>query len=117
MGKSATLFVAAIVPLIAGVCTATGGSAQSATTAQLDDAAYCQALVNQYTTYIGSVGGSLGGNSEVGPRAAADADVAIAQCRGGNPGPAIPVLEQKLLDSHVDLPPRAIYSRHRPFRP
>jgi len=117
MGKSATLSVAAIAPLIAGACTATGGSAQSATTAQLDDAAYCQALVNQYTTYIGTVGGSLGGNSEDGRRADVDAGVAIAQCRKGSPGPAIPVLEQKLLDSQVDLPPRDIYSRHRPFRP
>jgi hypothetical protein len=117
MGKSATLSVAAIVPLIAGACTATGGSTQSATTAQLGDAAYCQALVDRYTTYVGTVGGSLGGNSEGGPRAALDADVAIAQCQEGNPGPAIPVLEQKLLDSRVDLPPRAIYSRRRPFRP
>ena len=117
MGKSATLSVAAIAPLIAGACTATGGSAQSATTAQLDDAAYCQALVNQYTTYIGTVGGSPGGNSEDGRRADVDAGVAIGLCRRGNPGPAIPVLEQKLLDSHVDLPSRDIYSRHRPFRP
>jgi hypothetical protein len=117
MGKSATLSAAAIVPLIAGACTATGGSAQSTTTAQLDDAAYCQALADRYTTYVGTVGGSPGGNSEGSPRAALDAGVAIAQCQEGNPGPAVSVLEQKLLDSRVELPPHAIHSRHRPFRP
>jgi hypothetical protein len=32
--------------------------------------------------------------------------VAIAQCQEGNPGPAIPVLAQKLRDNRVAVPPR-----------
>jgi len=106
MNKPAILLIAAIVPLIAGACTATGGSAQVATAARPADAAYCQSLVNLYTTYAGSVGGSLGGNTRGGPPADLDAKVAIAQCQEGNPGPAIPVLEQKLRDNRIDVPPR-----------
>jgi hypothetical protein len=35
-----------------------------------------------------------------------DAAVAIAQCREGNPKPAIPVLEKKLRDNRIPVPPR-----------
>jgi hypothetical protein len=105
MSKSTMLLIAAVVPLLASACT-TGG-AQSMTTAQRDDVAYCRSLVSQYTTYVGSVGGSLGGNSDRGGRADLDAKVAIAQCQESNTGPAIPVLEQKLRDAKVAVPPRA----------
>ncbi len=94
------------MPLLAGACTATGGNVESMTTAQRSDVAYCQSLVSQYTTYVGSVGGSLGGNSDRGARADLDAKVAIAQCQENNTGPAIPVLEQKLRDAKVAVPPR-----------
>jgi hypothetical protein len=108
MSKSTTLFIAAIVPLLAGACTATGGSAASMTAAQRgDNAAYCQKLVDKYTTYVGSVGGSLGGNGDRGLKADLDAKVAIAQCQEGNASPAIPVLEQKLREARVAVPPRA----------
>jgi hypothetical protein len=33
--------------------------------------------------------------------------VAIAQCQEGNPGPAIPVLEQQLRDRDIALPARS----------
>jgi hypothetical protein len=89
MSKSAILLIAAIVPLTAGACTATNGGAQFARAARPGDAAYCQSLVNLYEP------------------ADLDAKVAIAQCQEGNPGPAIPVLQQKLRDSRVAVPPRA----------
>jgi hypothetical protein len=108
MNKSAMLFIAAIMPLLAGACTATGSTqAVSMTAAPLRDAAYCQMLIGKYTTYVGSVGGSLGGTSDRGIRADLDAKVAIAQCQEGNTGAAIPVLEQKLRDAGVAVPPRA----------
>jgi hypothetical protein len=106
MCKSAMFLCAAIVSLTAGACSATNGGAQFATTARPGDAAYCQSLVKLYTTYTGTVGGSLGGNTTGGEPADLDASVAIAQCQEGNPGPAIPVLQQKLRDSRVAVPPR-----------
>ncbi len=98
MTKSTTLFFSAIVPLIAVMCAATGSNAQSMKT----DDAYCQALVNKYTTYVGDDGASRRGRLETD----VDAGLAISQCHGGNPGPAIPVLEQKLRDNRVELPSR-----------
>jgi hypothetical protein len=106
MRKAAMILIAAIVTLTAGACTATDSGAQSATTARPADAAYCQSLVNLYTTYAGTVGGSLGGNTRGGEPADLDAKVAIAQCQEGNAGPATPVLEQKLRDNRVAVPPR-----------
>ena len=35
-----------------------------------------------------------------------DGSVAIEQCKAGNTASGIPVLEQKLRDAKVDLPPR-----------
>ena len=106
MRKAAMILIAAIVTLTAGACTATDNGAQFATAARPTDAAYCQSLVNLYTTYAGTVGGSLGGNTRGGEPADLDAKVAIAQCQEGNPGPAIPVLEQKLRDNRVAVPSR-----------
>jgi hypothetical protein len=103
MKKSATFLVAAIAPLVAGMCIAASSNAQST----MSDEVYCQALAKLYMTYVGSVGGSLGGDYSNGPGAAdVDGKVAIAQCQEGNPGPAIPVLEQKLRDGRVAVPPR-----------
>jgi len=56
--------------------------------------------------YTGTVGGSLGGDTRGGEPADLDAKVAIAQCQEGNPKPAIPVLEQKLRDNRIPVPPR-----------
>jgi hypothetical protein len=106
MSKLPILLITAIGPLIAGACTASHGGTQSAMAARPADAAYCQSLVNLYTTYAGTVGGSLGGNTRGGPPADLDAKVAIAQCQEGNPEPAIPVLEQKLRDNRIVVPPR-----------
>jgi hypothetical protein len=89
---------------LAAACTTSGAGPVKPT--QPGDLAYCQRLVAQYTTYVGSVGGTLGGNRDGGATADLDAKVAIAQCQEGNTGPAIPVLEQKLRDARVAVPPR-----------
>jgi hypothetical protein len=93
MKKTAALLAGAILPLVAGMGIATSSNAQSAT----NDEAYCLALVNKYTH-----GAERGFSPE-----SLDTSVAINQCRDGNPRPAIPVLEEKLLDNGFSLPPRS----------
>jgi len=93
MNKSISLFAAAIASLVASMCIATSSNAQSA----MSDAAYCQSLVKAY---------SMGGNSRGSLPVGTDTAVAIAQCQEGNPGPAIPVLEQKLRDADIRVPAR-----------
>ena len=90
--------------LFAGACTTAGTAPVKP--AQPGDLTYCQTLVAQYTTYVASVGATLGGNRDSGATADLDAKVAIAQCQEGNTGPAIPMLEKKLRDARVAVPPR-----------
>jgi hypothetical protein len=95
MSKSTARFVAAIAPLIASVCIAMGSNAQST----MSDTAYCQSLAKLFTTGGGVI---ARGSTPVD----LDASVAISQCQEGNPGPAIPVLEQKLRDNRITVLPR-----------
>ena len=69
--------------------------------AQTSDADYCRALTQKYETYVSnmSVGRSAGSGT-------IDASVAISQCRDGNTASGIPVLEKRLRDARIDLPPR-----------
>jgi phosphohistidine phosphatase SixA len=69
--------------------------------AQTNDADYCKALTQKYETYVSnmSVGHSPGSGT-------IDASVAISQCRDGNTASGIPVLEKRLRDARIDLPPR-----------
>jgi hypothetical protein len=87
-----TLLLGALAPMLAGLCVATA-QAQP----QTADQAYCQALAREY---------KLGFMSRGALPQSLDTDVAIEQCREGKPGPAIPVLEQKLRDGGFTLPPR-----------
>ncbi len=69
--------------------------------AQTGDARYCQALSQKYEAYISSkTTGRTPGQGTV------DGSVAIEQCKDGNTASAIPVLEHKLRDARIDLPPR-----------
>ncbi len=70
-----------------------------AASAQADDAAYCRALVEKYQAFYVKL---YGHSPRPGP---VDGNVAAEQCLAGNPA-GIPVLEQKLRDAKVDLPPR-----------
>jgi hypothetical protein len=65
-----------------------------------DDAAYCKALVAKYELLVAD---SRGGRSR--NQGGADTSVALEQCKSGNPA-GIPVIEQKLRDSKIELPPR-----------
>ena len=96
MNKSASLFAAAIVSAVVGLGFATSSNAQS----PMSDQAYCHLLVEKIT--IGSDRGLKYGRSEVGNATA----VAIAQCQEGEPGPAIPVLQEKLRDAQIPVPTR-----------
>ena len=68
-------------------------------------AAYCSKLGQTYAEYVGSVGGYLGGNFRGGEAADLDARVAIANCQDGNYAAGIPVLQEKLRDDKVTVPP------------
>lgn len=70
-----------------------------AAVAQSDDAAYCDALIQQYNRYVIKVGSHPNTGS-------VDGQVAVAQCRAGNTAAGIPVLEQKLRNAGVELPRR-----------
>jgi hypothetical protein len=96
MTKSTSLLAAAIVASIVGLGFAASGNAQS----PMSDQAYCRLLVEKLT--IGTDRGLKYGRSEVGNATA----VAIAQCQEVEPGPAIPVLEQKLRDADIPVPTR-----------
>jgi hypothetical protein len=67
--------------------------------------AYCSRLAQMYGEYVASVGGYLGGVSTGGEAADLDARVAIANCQDGNYAAGIPVLQQKLSDARVTVPP------------
>jgi hypothetical protein len=94
MNKSASLLAATIVSLVVGLGYAAGSNAQS----PMSDQDYCRLLVDKYM--IGSNEGLKYGRSEVGNATA----VAIAQCQEGNPGPAIPVLKEKLREADIPVP-------------
>lgn len=68
-------------------------------------AAYCTKLGQTYAEYVGSVGGYLGGDFLGGEGADLDARVAIANCQDGNYAAGIPVLQEKLRDARVTVPP------------
>jgi hypothetical protein len=72
-----------------------------AAAAQADDAAYCQALSQQYARYVVKIDN---GNTRVTGNP--DGMVAMEQCKTGQAAQAIPVLERKLRDAKVNLPPR-----------
>jgi hypothetical protein len=98
MRKSTSLLAAAIASLVVGVGLATSGNAQTFAPSSMSDQAYCQALLKEGREHgWGTVRGLPVGNATA---------VAIAQCQEGDPGPAIPVLEQKLRDAKISLPKR-----------
>jgi len=119
MVKLGGLSLLAFVSLAAAACTTTTGGGQGGgfagsgmqaavlppgmTAAQ--GAAYRSKLSQTYAEYVGTVGGNLGGVTSGGQAADLDARVAIAQCQDGNYASGIPVLQQKLRDARVTVPP------------
>lgn len=116
MAKLGSFVSATLTALAVAACTTTGqggGTAGSGnqvavpppgmTAAQ--GAAYCSKLAQTYGEYVGTFGGYLGGDARGGEAADLDARVAIANCQDGNYASGIPVLEQKLRDARVTVPP------------
>jgi hypothetical protein len=68
-------------------------------------AAYCTRLAQTYDEYVGSIGPALGGNATTSAPADIETKVAIASCQEGNYAAGIPVLQQKLRDARVAVPP------------
>lgn len=69
--------------------------------AQSADASYCKALSEKYETYVAPM---AQGRSPI--PGSVDGNVAVDQCKSGNTAAAIPVLERKLQNARIDLPPR-----------
>lgn len=119
MAKLGGMVLLALASLAVTACTSPTGSGQGGgfagsglqpatappgmTAAQ--GAAYCSRLAQTYAQYVGSVGGYLGGVATGGEPADLDARVAIANCQDGNYASGIPVLQQKLRDARVTVPP------------
>ena len=75
-------------------------SMPAAAWAATDDATYCKALALTYETLVSNRGGGRGPIVT-----GVETSVALDQCKNGNPA-GIPVLEQKLRDSKIELPSR-----------
>ena len=116
MAKLGNFVLAALAVLAATACTTTGqggGTAGSGMQSPVlppgmtpaQGAAYCSTLAQNYGEYVGTYGGYLGGDSQGGEAADLDARVAIANCQDGNYAAGIPVLQQKLRDAKVTVPP------------
>jgi hypothetical protein len=93
MKKTAALLASAVVPLVAGLVITASSNAQSVMT----DEAYCRVLVKELTH---------GGIERGFAPESFETSVAINQCLDGNPQPAIPVLERKLIGNDFNVPPR-----------
>jgi len=116
MAKLGGLVLSALAAVGLSACQTTGqggGTAGSGVQAAVpppgmtaaQGAAYCSKLAQTYGEYVGSFGGYLGGDSRGGEAADLDARVAIANCQDGNYASGIPVLQEKLRDARVTVPP------------
>ena len=114
MARLGGFVLGALASLAVTACTTTTGGPQGSgpqaggpppgmTVAQ--GAAYCSKLAQTYGEYVANVGGYLGGTGGGGAAPDIDARVAIAQCQDGNTAAGIPVLQQKLRDAKVAVPP------------
>ena len=117
MTKFAVMAFAVVASLMATACNRPGGQGggqagsglqrpvvpPGMTAAQAG--AYCSRLAQMYGEYVASVGGYLGGVPTGGEAADLDTRVAIANCQDGNYASGIPVLQEKLRDARVTVPP------------
>lgn len=91
-----------LVPAVAVFFLVAASSVHAQGRASSPEQRYCEALSDLYMRYVG--------NPETQPRNVrrndADAEHALAQCRHGDAAASIPVLERKLADNRITLPPR-----------
>ena len=90
-----------LAPMAFALAALAAGAASAQGTAS--DRAYCNALADKYTYYVGH---DLGSAPRTMNRGTTDAQVAVAQCREGRTESAIPVLERELTRARVALPGR-----------
>jgi hypothetical protein len=117
MAKFGGIVIGTLAMLMAAACETPGGQGGGQAGSGLQAAvappgmtaaqagAYCSKLAQAYGQYVGSVGGYLGGVPAGGEAADLDTRVAIANCQDGNYAAGIPVLQQKLRDARVAVPP------------
>lgn len=67
----------------------------------ISDADYCKALGDRYRTYVSNLQSGRSPMPEP-----AEVQAAMQQCKDGNTAAGIPVLEQRLRNARIDLPPR-----------
>jgi hypothetical protein len=89
-----TIRIACLAAIIAAL-------AANAAQAQGNDAGYCNALAAKYETYLNNMTSGKSPQQD-----SVDGRVALEQCKKGDTTAAIPVLEQKLRNAKIDLPPR-----------
>jgi hypothetical protein len=97
MTRITTLVLSAAAPLLLGLSLATAAQAATPMSAQMSDQAYCHELTREFT-----MGGARGGFA---PQSLST-DVAVAQCREGQPRQAIPVLQHELKREGFTVPSR-----------
>ena len=84
-----------------GVVLAVAVPAVASAQGKMSDADYCKALGDKYKTYVSNMQSGRSPMPEP-----ADVQVAVENCSKGNTAAGIPVLEQRLKNAKVDLPPR-----------
>jgi hypothetical protein len=82
-----------LVPLVVVVLPLTAS-------AQISDATYCRRLTARYEAFVENMNGHSNQPGSL------DGQVAMAQCKAGDTGNGIPVLERKLQDAKINLPSR-----------
>lgn len=91
----------AFAPGLVAVLSAVGiAQAQSGSA----DRAYCQALSDRYTRYVGT--SEFSTSQPADRRTDPEARLALSQCHHGDARSAIPVLERRLINARVALPAR-----------
>ena len=75
--------------------------AVSSAQGRMSDAEYCKVLAEKYQTYVSNI---QSGQSPMPDPAQIQA--AVENCRSGNTAAGIPVLERRLRNARIDLPPR-----------
>ena len=104
MAKLRGLLFGTAASVIAAACTQTAaGPPPGLTVGQ--GMAYCTTLATLYSEYVGDTGSDLGTTYSGGEEADLSARYAIAACEDGDTGAGIPILQKRLRDAKVAVPP------------
>ncbi|MBX9943356.1 MAG: hypothetical protein K2Y40_04680 [Reyranella sp.] len=104
MAKLGKLVFSAVAPLLIAACTQTASGPPPGLTAA-QGLAYCTTLATLYSEYVGNTGSDLGTTYTGGEDADLSARYAIAACEDGDTGAGIPILQKRLRDAKVAVPP------------